>query len=74
MTTPKIIMLSCVLVAIAITLKVRLDTPQGSQPLARAIVTTWPCPNHDEQSSLPATMVRFLYECSVSMPDLLRKL
>ena len=34
MTTPKIIMLSCVLVAIAITLKVRLD------PLARAIVTT----------------------------------
>jgi len=40
MTTPKIIMLSCVLVAIAITLKVRLDTPQGPQPIARAIVTT----------------------------------
>jgi hypothetical protein len=33
-------MLSCVLVAIAITLKIRLDTPQGPQPLARAIVTT----------------------------------
>ena len=40
MTTPKIIMLSCVLVAIAITLKVSLDTPQGPQPIARAIVTT----------------------------------
>jgi hypothetical protein len=40
MTTPKIIMLSYVLVAIAITLKVRLDTPQGPQPIARAIVTT----------------------------------
>jgi hypothetical protein len=40
MTTPKIIMLSCVLVAIAIALKVRLDTPQGPQPIARAIVTT----------------------------------
>jgi hypothetical protein len=36
----KVIVLSCVLVAIAITLKVRLDTPQGPQPLARAIVTT----------------------------------
>ena len=40
MTMLKIIVLSCVLVAIAITLKVRLDTPQGPQPLARAIVTT----------------------------------
>jgi hypothetical protein len=40
MTTPKIVMLSCVLVAIAITLKVRLDTPQGPQPIAWAIVTT----------------------------------
>jgi hypothetical protein len=40
MTTPKIITLSCVLVAIAITLKVRLDTPQGPQPIAREIVTT----------------------------------
>jgi len=36
----KIIVLCCVLVAIAITLKVKLDTPQGPQPLARAIVTT----------------------------------
>ena len=40
MTMPKMVMLSCVLVAIAITLKVRLDTPQGPQPIARAIVTT----------------------------------
>ena len=40
MTTLKIIVLGCVLVAIAITLKVRLDTPQGPQPIARAIVTT----------------------------------
>jgi hypothetical protein len=39
-TTLKIIVLGCVLVAVAITLKVRLDTPQGPQPLARAIVTT----------------------------------
>jgi len=36
----KIIVLGCALAAIAITLKVRLDTPQGPQPLARAIVTT----------------------------------
>jgi len=36
----KIIVLGCVLAAVAITLKVRLDTPQGPQPLARAIVTT----------------------------------
>jgi hypothetical protein len=35
----KIIVLGCVLTAVAITLKVRLDTPQGPQPLARAIVT-----------------------------------
>ena len=28
-----------VLAAVAVTLKVRLDTPQGPQPLARAIVT-----------------------------------
>jgi hypothetical protein len=39
MTMLKIIVLACVLAAIAITLKVRLDTPQGPQPLARAIVT-----------------------------------
>jgi hypothetical protein len=30
----------CVLAAVAITLKVRTDTPQGPQPLARALVTT----------------------------------
>ena len=40
MTMPKIIMLGCVLAAVAITLKIRIDTPQGPQPLARAIVTT----------------------------------
>jgi hypothetical protein len=40
MTMLKIIVLGCVLAAVAITLKVRLDTPQGPQPLARAIVTT----------------------------------
>jgi hypothetical protein len=36
----KIIVLGCVVAAAAITLKVRIDTPQGPQPLARAIVTT----------------------------------
>jgi hypothetical protein len=36
----KMIVLGCVLAAVAVTLKVRLDTPQGPQPLARAIVTT----------------------------------
>ncbi len=35
----KIIVLGCVLAAVAVTLKVRLDTPQGPQPLARAIMT-----------------------------------
>ena len=39
MTMLKIIVLGCVLAALAITLKVRLDTPQGPQPLARAIIT-----------------------------------
>jgi hypothetical protein len=39
MTMLRIIVLGCVLAAVAITLKVRLDTPQGPQPLARAIVT-----------------------------------
>jgi hypothetical protein len=39
-TIRKVIVLGCVLAAIAITLKVKLDTPQGPQPLARAIVTT----------------------------------
>jgi hypothetical protein len=36
----KIIVLGCVLALVAITLKVRVDTPRGPQPLARAIVTT----------------------------------
>jgi len=36
----KIIVLGCVLAAVGVTLKIRLDTPQGLQPLARAIVTT----------------------------------
>jgi len=40
MTMIKLLMLGCVLAVVAITLKVRLDTPQGPQPLARAIVTT----------------------------------
>ena len=36
----KIVVWGCALTAVAITLKIRLDTPQGPQPLARAIVTT----------------------------------
>jgi hypothetical protein len=40
MTTLRIVVLGCVLAAVAITLKIRLDTPQGPQPLARAIITT----------------------------------
>ena len=36
----KIIVLGCVVAAAAITLKVRIDTPQGPQPLPRAIMTT----------------------------------
>jgi len=39
MTIRKVIVLGCVLSAIAITLKVRLDTPQGPQPLPRALIT-----------------------------------
>jgi hypothetical protein len=39
MTMRKVIVLGCVLVAIAITLKVKLTTPQGPQPLARALFT-----------------------------------
>jgi hypothetical protein len=35
----KFIVVGCVLAAIAVTLKIRLDTPQGPQPLAPAIVT-----------------------------------
>jgi hypothetical protein len=44
MTMRKVIVLGCVLAAIAITLKVKLVTPQGQQPLARALVT-----NHLQQ-------------------------
>jgi hypothetical protein len=40
MTMRKVIVLGCVLAAIAITLKIKLATPQGPQPLARALVTT----------------------------------
>jgi hypothetical protein len=40
MTMVKLIVLGCALAAVAITLKVGVDTPQGPQPLARAIVTT----------------------------------
>ena len=36
----KVIVLGCVLAAIAITLKIKLATPQGPQPLARALVIT----------------------------------
>ena len=39
MTPLKIIVLGCVLADIAVTLKIRLETPEGRQPLARAIVT-----------------------------------
>ena len=39
MTMLKFVVLGCVLAAVAITLKVWIDTPQGPQPLARAIVT-----------------------------------
>jgi hypothetical protein len=40
MTIRKVIVLGCVLAAVAITLKLKLDTPEGPQPLARALVTT----------------------------------
>ena len=36
----RIIVLGCVLAAVVVTLKIRVDTPQGPQPIARAIVTT----------------------------------
>jgi hypothetical protein len=36
----KIIVLGCALAAVAVTLKIKLDTPQGPQPLARAIMNT----------------------------------
>jgi hypothetical protein len=35
----KFIVVGCVLAAIAVSLKVRLETPEGRQPLARALVT-----------------------------------
>ena len=44
MTMLKVVVLGCVLAAVAITLKIRIDTPQGPQPLARAIMT-----NHHKQ-------------------------
>jgi hypothetical protein len=40
MTIRKVIVLGCVLAAVAVTLKVKLATPQGLQPLARALLTT----------------------------------
>ena len=36
----KIIVLGCVLAAVAIVLKIKSPTPDGPQPLVRAIVTT----------------------------------
>ena len=39
MVMRNIILLSCGLAALAIALKIRIDTPQGPQPLARAIMT-----------------------------------
>ena len=39
MTIRKFIVLGCVLAAVAVTLKIRIETPEGRQPLARAIVT-----------------------------------
>ena len=39
MTLLKIILLGFVLAAVAVTLKIRIETPEGRQPLARAIVT-----------------------------------
>jgi hypothetical protein len=39
MTMLKIIVMGFVLAAVAVTLKIRIETPEGRQPLARAIVT-----------------------------------
>jgi hypothetical protein len=36
----KVIVLGCVLAAIAVSLKIKLATPRGPQPLARALVST----------------------------------
>ena len=44
MTIRKFIMLACVLAAVAVTLKIRIETSEGRQPLARAVVT-----NHLQQ-------------------------
>jgi hypothetical protein len=44
----KIIVLGCVLAAVAVTLKLKLDTPQGPQTLSRAIMTTHLQSMHDE--------------------------
>jgi hypothetical protein len=41
MTMLKIILLGFVLAAVAVTLKIRIETPEGRQPLARAIVTNY---------------------------------
>jgi hypothetical protein len=53
MTRRKVIVLGCVLAAVAITLKLKLATPQGQQPLPRALApitcssseAIWRCPN-----------------------------
>ena len=50
MTTLKIIVLGCVLAATGITLKIRLETPQGRQPLARALVTIHLQQMHDQEA------------------------
>jgi hypothetical protein len=52
MAMRKIILLSCVLAAVAVALKMRIDTPQGPQPLARAI-TTQHLKHMREEVSLP---------------------
>jgi hypothetical protein len=39
MTMLKIIVMGFVLAAVAVTLKIRIETPEGRQPLALAIVT-----------------------------------
>jgi hypothetical protein len=36
----KLLAIGLVLAALAVTLKTRLDTPQGPQPLARVLITT----------------------------------
>ena len=46
----KFIVVGCVLAAIAVTLKVRLETPEGRQPLARALVTIHLQQMHDQEA------------------------